>query len=318
MSRESFNCPEVLLLGNGLNLSAGAAKWSELLKKINTNSRYRIEEGNPDKIPYPLLAVLATDDHINNAVNEDETHEWFCGCNQEEIENIHEPLQSILDSGFDEILTTNYSYELERTADQTIAREGGNCKKMMRHTDAVKTADRKYMLHTFNETVCNGRINRIWHIHGEARKPDSIILGHYYYGMLLRKYQEELEKRGNRQYDRQCKGLPPIMDSWVDAFIMGDVYVMGFGFDFSEFDLWWLLNRKKREKASHGKVYYYEPSYGNETKHMLLESYGAEIRCLGYRQKTVDYLSFYRDAVADIRKQMEENRRRPDDVQICY
>ena len=45
----------------------------------------------------------------------------------------------------------------------------------------------------------------------------------------------------------------------MDAFILGDVYILGFGFDLSEFDLWWLLNRKFNEKADHGHVYYLEP-----------------------------------------------------------
>ena len=73
-------------------------------------------------------------------------------------------------------------------------------------------------------------------------------------------------------------------------------------FDFSEMDLWWLLNRKKRENAQHGKVYFYEPSKGNEVKHSLLDTYGAEIIDLKFRTEPVNYQNFYTFAIEDIQK----------------
>ena len=38
---------------------------------------------------------------------------------------------------------------------------------------------------------------------------------------------------------------------------MGNVWSVGFGFDFSEFDIWWATERKAREKADHGKLKVY-------------------------------------------------------------
>lgn len=213
-------------------------------------------------------------------------------------------IQEILDIGFDEILTTNYSYEIERTAHPGM---GSDCVKLMHHTEEVQRAESKYLLHTYNEVKCGEKRSRVWHIHGESRKPESIILGHYSYGNLLKKYQTFFDDRKDKQSRNEKNGLPPIVDSWLDAFVMGDVYVLGFGFDFSEYDLWWLLNRKKREKASHGRVYFYEPTKGNEIKHMLLETYGVQIECLGYRQDKPDYIAFYQDAITDIRKHIESN-----------
>ena len=37
---------------------------------------------------------------------------------------------------------------------------------------------------------------------------------------------------------------------WLDSFVLGNVNILGLGMDFSELDLWWLLNRKKRESAA--------------------------------------------------------------------
>ena len=38
---------------------------------------------------------------------------------------------------------------------------------------------------------------------------------------------------------------------------MGEVYAVGFGFDPSEFDIWWAIERKAREKANHGLLHAY-------------------------------------------------------------
>lgn len=102
--------------------------------------------------------------------------------------------------------------------------------------------------------------------------------------------------------------------------------------DFSELDLWWLLNRKKREKALHGKVVFYEPERPEEAaKYALLRAYGAEVRHLGFKlperaenepcdddlQVELDeqerkawkfisdsYEAFYVDALEDIKREM--------------
>ena len=132
----------------------------------------------------------------------------------------------------------------------------------------------------------------------------ELILGHYYYGKLFFKYQELLNKRSNLQFDLEQQGKPPIMESWLDAFLLGDVYVLGFGYDYSEFDLWWLLNRKKREQASHGTLHFYAPAAGNELKFALLETYGAKIECLGFWHQNPDYKAFYQKAIADIQSRV--------------
>ena len=138
------------------------------------------------------------------------------------------------------------------------------------------------MLHTYNAAAMDGVNNRIWHIHGEARKPSGMVIGHYLYVNLVSKWKEKLNER-----DQAYKNFDQTKPSgcWLDSFIMGNVYVLGFGFDFSELDLWWLINRKKREKAQpHGKVIFYTPENKSEAaKYALLNAYGVEIRHLGFK-----------------------------------
>ena len=142
-----------------------------------------------------------------------------------------------------------------------------------------------------------------------------MIIGHYYYASLLTKMKQYSDKRGS-DYLRCVEEEKPIpTDSWLDSFIMGNVYVLGFGFDQSEFDLWWLLNRKQREKAPHGQVLFYEPSGGNDfnARKELLKVMGTQIVDLGVQLSNDDaernrqFREFYEMAIKDICARVGKN-----------
>ena len=266
----------VLLLGNGIDRSfnSNPISWGELLDKMTTNH----DLPDHDMLPFPLEVVLRTNDHVDEALK---THcQELKGSAADD--KLREVLTRLLTLGFDDILTTNYDYTLEGTAFYPDEVSFARAAKTMEHTAEVKRAEGKYMLHTYNAAAMNGVNNRIWHIHGEARKPSGMVIGHYLYVNLVSKWKEKLNER-----DQAYKNFDQTRPSgcWLDSFIMGNVYVLGFGFDFSELDLWWLINRKKREKAQpHGKVIFYTPENKSEAaKYALLNAYGVEIRHLGFK-----------------------------------
>lgn len=301
--KEILHVPQVLLLGNGLNRSYGGDDWEKVIEAVWENRKIAKEQTND--VPFPLRAVIGSNDMLDQKLKS--RSEILHGVDN--LNEIRKPLEKLLSAQFDHILTTNYSYEIERVLSPKVERNGEYCKNLMAHTDGSKRSEQKYLLHTYNQITGQDHVNKIWHIHGEARKPDSVVLGHYYYGQLLGRYIQELEERGNLQQKRQEKGEDPQIKSWLDAFIMGDVYVLGFGYDSSEMDMWWLLNRKKREKARHGKVIFYEPSYDKAAKLALLEIYGAEVRDLGYRSESPNYPAFYEEAIDDILRVTKEKRK---------
>lgn len=261
------NFPQVLLLGNGINIAYGGASWSELLKQITTNEALADKEL---KSPMPLRAILLTGNHIKTALKN--AKPYLMG----KIDNARQGdyYKKLLTMGFDHILTTNYSYELEMAAAGTNNISDYALRKMLAHTEAAKKAEPKYMLHTYYNCSAEGTKNKIWHIHGEARKPNSMVLGHYYYGGLFSKIKDYLGNKKDGYFKNQEEGKNTSIGSWVDAFILGDVYVLGFGYDLSEFDLWWLLERKAREKAETGKLFYFSPSSENfDEKTELLKVY---------------------------------------------
>ena len=288
--------PQVLLLGNGVNRAYGGNDWTKLIKTMKSNPKVRFDDIK--EIPFPLQVILATGNNVDISIKNNQ--KLFYGT--VEIEAVKHPLRRLLEIGFDHILTTNYSYEIERSAGACTQIDGSDCVKCMGHTRAVKRAESKYLLHTYNEVNYNDKTCKIWHIHGEARKRSSIVIGHYNYGKLIAKYYEELEKRKNTLYERQKDGRPIIIDSWLDAFILGDVHVLGFGFDMSEIDLWWLLHRKQQEKAEHGMVYFYEPGGGDPIKLSLLDVYDVSVNNLCYLSEPEDYRQFYDTAIMNIYK----------------
>jgi hypothetical protein len=108
----------------------------------------------------------------------------------------------------------------------------------------------------------------VYHIHGEIARPESIMLGHESYvescsnirrfsnmrvrgesgkweggkgnfypqaGWLRAKYRE-----GNGKID------PNKAHSWVDLFMLRDVHIVGFGLEFTEVDIWYLISYKAR------------------------------------------------------------------------
>ena len=97
-------------------------------------------------------------------------------------------------------------------------------------------------LHTYFDVE---RYPPIWHIHGEAARHNTMVLGHYYYGKLLAKMQQYISLLMSRYKARAAKRQSMELRSWLDYFILGDIYSLGFGFDPSEMDMWWLLCRSE-------------------------------------------------------------------------
>ncbi|MBQ9459530.1 MAG: hypothetical protein IJU66_06305 [Oscillospiraceae bacterium] len=314
MSEAETARPQVLLLGNGINRAFGGGSWGQLIRDISCNEA--LPEDCELHLPMPLRAILVTGDTMGESLRRVGDILYGKLGDRGHVDMLRE----LLELNFDHILTTNFSYELEQAAQSDLHLSDAVLRGMMRHTDASRQAEARYLFYTYCDLEWRGRRTPVWHIHGEGRKPDSMILGHYYYANLLEKITSYIKAESPRYHREQEKGEIPRIKSWADAFLFGDVYVLGFGYDVSEFDLWWLLNRKKRERVQTGRTWFFapaehlEPGRINE-KEELLHVLGVEVRhCGSFRaggtpiERSLGFREFYERAMGEIRELMEENR----------
>ena len=151
-------------------------------------------------------------------------------------------------------------------------------------------------------------------MHGEARRKTSLVLSHDEYGRLISKMVSYNKYRGN---DFEEKRDLITFESWIDYMIVGNVYIIGCGFDFSEFDLWWLLSRRQRETAAKGRVVFYEPkSSDTNYKHNALCDLGVDVESFDMtvpdddgNKKAKFFNQFYHKAVLDIDKKINQNKK---------
>lgn len=335
--------PRVLFLGNGLCRSYGGMSWNKLLDELKEKDKYPAEAKNY-LMPMPLKAAMLTNNTLaskmRNVVKPHDKqdpkidgYDWssFIKATPE----MKEHLVRLIRDRFDYVLTTNYSYEIEAALTDRSNLSESQISRIM-HFHEVEHAQTQFLVNTFNDA--DGI--PIWHVHGEARKPDSMIIGSYYYGKLLRRCVERLdgssepEEEGKKRNSKGSRtslfkalnkqGKPIRIGSWIDAFVLGDVYMLGFGLDFSESDIWWLLEYKANHCDICGSTFFYEPQSetsnncvhnamipcdkraqffdGNQCKTYLLEN--------TYKVKTInfeiavanneDYVRFYEKAIQDI------------------
>ena len=228
--------PKVLLLGNGIPRAFGGESWNELLKKISDKSySFTIT----DDMPMPLKATLLSNNKLKSKLEELVDSKWGLSVKPKEKEF----LQKLLALDFDYILTTNYSCEIECALLNMNEITRDHIKERRAHySDGMQT---KFLIKTCN--YFDDRNLSVWHIHGDVYSSETIALDNKYYGKLIGKYQERInEKKG---YANVCKSKESEeITSWIDAFLLGDLYILGFGMNFSETDLWWLLEYKSNSQ----------------------------------------------------------------------
>lgn len=288
--------PNVLLVGNGILKSLASINnlvgksWGE---KILDLSEKRNIKGSLENVPYSIQATIVADSDDNE--RQSKYIEVFDTLRFSD----NTLLNDLVSLPFDAILTTNYTYEIENcflSGYSDLKDKSKYVKTIERRS--LKISDTKYLLRTFNQFE-NGP--PIWHIHGEIRRKSSIVLTHDEYSRLIHKLVEENKFNQNKyvEYENELK-----YKSWLDYFLISNLYIVGLGMDFSEFDLWWILNRRKREKAKKGKIILFESFDMKESQKKALEALDVTVKpLLGVAGN--NYIELYKKATAYIRDDMK-------------
>ena len=282
------NNKRVLFAGNGVALRMGAAnKWNEIIAEFAEEYDPQLDRKLLKKLPYNMQIVAATRDNVDKSMVE------LCQKLKEITLNEEQKAfgKRILSLPFDRIITTNYTYELERSVSEN---------KVFRCRYFEKKRERDMSLFGYIPVTIGEEEKQIWHIHGHACAPNSVIMGHYFYGKLLSSIQSYIPKMLKGWRMRQNIDGDFEIRSWVDSFMTDDVYMVGFGMDLCEADIWWLACCKKRHFPD-SRIYYYVPEWDlpkDDPRRILMNAYGIVIREISCPEK--DFSAFYEEILKEL------------------
>lgn len=280
----------VLFLGNGINLIGKSPGWGDLLK--NLDDKFNVGINLKDKT-YPLIfEELAFKIRKYSFVEHNiELLKSEIGaiCRKIKPNDFHQDLVS--KCGYNQFITTNYDYCIENTLSKYFdSSKGKNLK------------NRKYSTRRFN--IVNEK--KIWHIHGEIdnglrgkifRREESILIGNEHYNDYLSKIHK-LCKGDNGE--GLAKMIQNSKENWVHLFFTRDIDIVGFGMNYSEAHLWFILNfraRLKRKGASiSNKIKFIEPKFNMTKKnslYSLLKTLDVQIELIDCDKNHEDFYKNY-------------------------
>ena len=289
--------PDILLIGNGVLRLGESMSWDELLQKIVTQPE---REYNLDNVP------LAMKPECVCGVDVDEVQRRTAEAIRESNRDASHYLERLVALPFDAIMTTNYTYEIEQ------ALTGNKWTEQVRRKAFTALDGNNHVRN--NTCVCNmvktedGRTVPVFHIHGEKQRKHSLILSYYSYANAVSRLITLNKQRGNSYLEKQTAGEKMPCISWLDYFLMGNVYSVGFGFDTSEFDIWWAVERKAREKAKHGELHAYMVETEDRLTPQKALFEAMKVHLHQYVVSCGQYLEGYERALKDIEAQIQKRR----------
>jgi len=295
-----------MLIGNGILkcYDGGYPDWNTIIAYISSNVEIELNAA-----PYPIQAMVTA--NMQDSYRRKRYAEYFCKADSTDFKNGYvyrqgnSIIKKILDLNSDAILTTNYTYEIENELCNNYNRFNESKKRNYAFWCDKKANNR---IHKFNRFLYNGITRDIWHIHGETRNISSIVFTHDEYSRITSDIVEYCRSAKNK-YNNFSQSINMI--SWIDYFIIGDLYILGFGFEYSEFDLWWLLNRRVREKADIGKVHFFIPYWELKDKSSIkyiMDQLNVDVITGKDIVEEGKYFSFYEFAINKIKKIQEGNK----------
>ena len=237
---------DALLVGNDINNITQGNSWADLLD--NLKSRFDVDIEFRDDKPFPLayeefyfkaiehngyteLDIKKFISQQVNVIKSNALHEQICALNVEHI------------------LTTNYDLCFE----QALGLTEKQCKNAGIIKESKFNLFRKY----------EAKNKSIWHIHGAANHYNSITLGfEHYSGYMqhMRNYviagtQNTYKKQKFSSLVKRLRNNEVNYDSWGDLFFTHNIHIFGFGLDFVETDLWWLLTFRRKAMLEKRKLF---------------------------------------------------------------
>lgn len=291
-----LNRMKAIFFGNGLNRIDNSLDWEELLKKISSGKLSNKEIPNTLQYESILLSKKiggGTDKEISL---KKEIAKELCDLKTNEV------YVELVNAPVSEYITTNYDVTFEK------ALVNAGFKRQIQDS-----SEAKYSVHRCRLYEKGGITKRIWYIHGEVGKPNSIMIGYDHYCGSLAKINAYV--KGAYSLKRDLKKVVPMVrklnnmktqkiESWIDLFFMSDLYFVGAGLAYEEIDVWWLLNMRARmideeNIKKQNNIVFYGDKNDDNGKSCLLESFGVFPK-FEKLSPPKDFKHFYLDAIKNV------------------
>ncbi len=291
-----------IFFGNGLNrLSPKNISWSHLLDTIKGPRKFN-DALLPNTMIYERIILERPFSHKDMLFDEFEVKKEIAKL-MESIEpnTIYESLFNLNAQNY---ITTNYDYGYLDSIienDEVLKIEGNN-------TEDVYSIRRVKTIRNLSE-----KRKDFWQIHGEILKPATIMLGLDHYCGSIGKidsyikgfYKYVIEKEQIEESSIEKKFLTNTFNysSWVELFFTSNIHIIGFSFDYSEIDLWWILNKRARLKKADtlrnritNEIVFYCNSIDDQKKG-LLESLDVKVQIDKLSEKETKYIDYYKKLI---------------------
>jgi len=280
-----------VLFGNGLNrISAKSVSWNELLGKIKEGNEFE-DKTLPNTMIYERIFMERHQSTVGERADEMDIKKKISEAMKEQGSN--EVFDKLASLKFSDYMTTNYDYAFTKSLGVEAIRHSIEDIYSLRRRREYKTA---------SESI------NVWHIHGEIDHPKSIMLGlDHYCGSVSKldayvkgryKYKKEKRRTAVVSMKNKLENNDFCNTSWVDLFFSTNVHIVGFSLDYSEMDIWWVLNKRARILAgnsAYNNVYFYSDNIDDE-KRELLESF--KVTVVETEVDNGDYSSMYKNVIS--------------------
>lgn len=246
----------VIFFGNGLNRVSEGLDWKNLIKQVSGSDYI---EGLSNTLQYDVAFLSKKlnykgDSSVSPAENNFKKELADEIIKSQKNSQISEVYQKLAAMPVEDYITTNYEYCLE-AALMANGYDDANESEKEQYRFIPYIKESVYSLHRCHAFIkkdgAKVKIKRIWHIHGEAKNPASIMLGYNHYGSTLGRMAnyyngKDIYKSLGILQNRLSSLSTSEPKSWIDLFYMKNIHIIGYGLDNAEIDIWWLLGKRAR------------------------------------------------------------------------
>lgn len=239
-----------LMLGNGFNhsLFSKAIEWKSLYDDNDTI----INDYHNNTLLYEMRLIQehqSDNQYKRNLVDKLRTYTSITKLKKRarNVDSFGELLQT---HGIQNIITTNYDKGIENI----LCYKNGYVETWPDNIDK-DLGEKIYSIRRNILLKKGSNVIKVWKIHGDIDSIPSISLGFDQYCGSIAKIDSYLKGKyhsstyaveNSIMMQNKCESGEFSDVSWIDLFFSSNVYIACFGMDFSEIDIWWLINKRSR------------------------------------------------------------------------